>query len=275
MLCLLTQSCLSLCNPMGCSLPGSSVHVESPSKNIRVDCHALFQEIFPTQGSNPGLPHCMWIVYRLNHQGSPRILEKVAYLFSRETLRPHISCLPYTSWRQLLAKKVFTHLSFIFLAKHFIPHPILVNAAPSPCLAHADSFNVSVPISTKIYGSLSDMRDRRKNKVLTMSQSSSSHLLCLMRSFLCLLHLQSFPPTPRSLTTVAHPELEAKLRGFLPCTPSFEFLKSPPALQRFPAIQTTHMVSFIYGTFPLAVCRILWLLLLSNFCLFLFSKAGK
>ena len=164
MLCLLTQSCLSLCNPMGCSLPGSSVHVESPSKNIRVDCHALFQEIFPTQGSNPGLPHCMWIVYRLNHQGSPRILEKVAFLFSRETLRPHISCLPYTSWRQLLAKKVFTHLSFIFLAKHFIPHPILVNAAPSPCLAHADSFNVSIPISTKIYGSLSDMRDRRKNK---------------------------------------------------------------------------------------------------------------
>ena len=34
-------------------------------------CHALLQGIFPTQGSNPGLPHCRQILYHLSHQGSP------------------------------------------------------------------------------------------------------------------------------------------------------------------------------------------------------------
>ena len=34
-------------------------------------CHFLLQGIFPTQGSNPGLPHCRQPLYRLSHQGSP------------------------------------------------------------------------------------------------------------------------------------------------------------------------------------------------------------
>ena len=55
---------------MDCSLEGSSVHGNSPSKNTGVGCHALLQEIFPTHGSNPGLPHCRQILYRLSHQGS-------------------------------------------------------------------------------------------------------------------------------------------------------------------------------------------------------------
>ena len=49
-------SCFShvwtLCDPMGCSLPGSSVHGDSPGKNTGVGSHALFQGILPTQGSN-------------------------------------------------------------------------------------------------------------------------------------------------------------------------------------------------------------------------------
>ena len=40
----------------------------SPGKNTIVGCHALFQVIFPTQGSNPGLPHCGHILYLLSHQ---------------------------------------------------------------------------------------------------------------------------------------------------------------------------------------------------------------
>ena len=44
---------------------------DSPGKKTGVGCHALFQGIFPTQGSNPGLLHCRWILYCLNHQGSP------------------------------------------------------------------------------------------------------------------------------------------------------------------------------------------------------------
>ena len=41
-----------------------------PSKNTGVSCHALLQGIFPTQGSNPVLPHCRQTLYHLSHQGS-------------------------------------------------------------------------------------------------------------------------------------------------------------------------------------------------------------
>ena len=60
---LVFQSCLILCDPMNCSLPGSSVHGDSPGKNTRVGRHSLLQEMFLTQGSNPGLLHCMQIIY--------------------------------------------------------------------------------------------------------------------------------------------------------------------------------------------------------------------
>ena len=43
---------------------------------------SLLQGIFPSQGSNPGLPHYRQILYQLSHKGSPRILEWVAYAFS-------------------------------------------------------------------------------------------------------------------------------------------------------------------------------------------------
>ena len=36
--------------------------------NTGVGCHFLLQGIFPTQGSNPGLPHCRQILYYLGHQ---------------------------------------------------------------------------------------------------------------------------------------------------------------------------------------------------------------
>ena len=71
-LCLVIQSCLPLCNPMDCSLPGSSVHGDSPGKNAGVGCRGLLQVIFPTQEWNPGLLHCGWILYCLSHQGNPR-----------------------------------------------------------------------------------------------------------------------------------------------------------------------------------------------------------
>ena len=111
MLCLVAQSCLTLCNPMNCSLPASSVHEDSPSKNTGLGCHALLQEnlhnpgiklrspalqvdflpseppkkpkntgrgslsflkgIFLTQELNWGLLHCSWILYQLSYQGSP------------------------------------------------------------------------------------------------------------------------------------------------------------------------------------------------------------
>ena len=109
MLCLVAQSCLTLCNLMDCRLPGSSVPGDSSGKNTWVDFHALLQGVFPTQdrtnvslqvdslpseppekpkntgvgnlsllwepysdpGINQGLLHCRWILYQLSYQGSP------------------------------------------------------------------------------------------------------------------------------------------------------------------------------------------------------------
>ena len=72
-LCLVAQSCLTLCDTMDCSPPGSSVHGDSPSKNSGVDCHAPLQGIFLTQGSNPGLPHYRKILYLSEPPGKPHI----------------------------------------------------------------------------------------------------------------------------------------------------------------------------------------------------------
>ena len=54
----------------------------SPGQNTGVGSFSLLQGIFPTQGSNTGLPHCRWILYQVSHQRSPRTLEWVAYPFS-------------------------------------------------------------------------------------------------------------------------------------------------------------------------------------------------
>ena len=50
-----------------------------PGQNTGVPSLSLCQGKFPTQGLNPGLQHCRWILYQLSHQGSPRILQWVAF----------------------------------------------------------------------------------------------------------------------------------------------------------------------------------------------------
>ena len=47
-LCLVAQSCPALCHSMDYSLPGSSVHGDSPGKNTGVGSHGLLQGIFLT-----------------------------------------------------------------------------------------------------------------------------------------------------------------------------------------------------------------------------------
>ena len=63
-MCLVTQSCLPLCDPTDCSLPGSSV---CPWGFCRQEywsgCHALLQGIFPTQGLNPSQTHELWTTF--------------------------------------------------------------------------------------------------------------------------------------------------------------------------------------------------------------------
>ena len=68
---LVTQSYLTLCDPMDCSLPDSTVHGDSPGKNTGVGFHALLQGIFPIQGLNPGLLHCRWVLLMSEPPGKP------------------------------------------------------------------------------------------------------------------------------------------------------------------------------------------------------------
>ena len=77
----------------------------SPGQNTGVGSLSLLQGVFPTQGLNPGLPHCRQILYQLSHRGSPRILEWVAYPFSSRSSWPRngtgVSCIAgrfFTNW---------------------------------------------------------------------------------------------------------------------------------------------------------------------------------
>ena len=86
---------------------------------------SFLQEIFPAQGSNPGLPHCRQILYWLSHKGSPRILEWVAYSFSSRSSQPRnrtgFSCIAgrfFTNWaireaqHTLIKREPNNHLDF-------------------------------------------------------------------------------------------------------------------------------------------------------------------
>ena len=52
----------------------------SPGQNTGVGSLSLLQGIFPTQGSDPGLPHCRHILYQLSHKRSPRATLAVSLL---------------------------------------------------------------------------------------------------------------------------------------------------------------------------------------------------
>ena len=77
----------------------------SPGQNTGVGSLSLLQGIFLTQRLNPGLLHYRQILYQLSHQGSPRILEWVAYPFSIGSFQPRnwigVSCIAggfFTNW---------------------------------------------------------------------------------------------------------------------------------------------------------------------------------
>ena len=92
--------------------------LNSLGQNTGVSSLSLLQGIFPTQGLNPDLPHCREILYQLSHKGSPRILEWVAYPFSRGSSQPRnwtrVSCIAgrfFTSW----APVVYRYINLLLL----------------------------------------------------------------------------------------------------------------------------------------------------------------
>ena len=76
-----------------------------PDQNTGAGSFSLFQGIFPTQGTKPGLQHWRQILYQLSHKGSTRLLEWVAYPFSSGSSWPRnwmtVSCIAgrfFTNW---------------------------------------------------------------------------------------------------------------------------------------------------------------------------------
>ena len=123
--------CPTLCDPMD----SLWVHEDSPDMNTGVGCHAILEGVFPTQGSNPGLPHCRQIVYHLNHQGSPRIQKWVAYAFSRESLQ-------LRDWTQVshIAGRLFTSWAIREAQEYWSGYPI-----PSPADLHDPGIKLGSP----------------------------------------------------------------------------------------------------------------------------------
>ena len=68
---LVTQLCLILCDPMDCSLPGSSVHGILQARILKWVTISFSKGCSPTQGLNPGLLHFRKILYCLIYQESP------------------------------------------------------------------------------------------------------------------------------------------------------------------------------------------------------------
>ena len=85
----------------------------SSGQNTWVGSFSVLQGIFWTQGSNPGLPNCRWILCQLSHKGRTRILKWVAYPFSRGSSLPRnrtgVSWILY----QLSSEGKQTHLAGI------------------------------------------------------------------------------------------------------------------------------------------------------------------
>ena len=162
-MCLVVQSYLTLWDPVGCSPPGSSVHGVSPGKNTGEGHHALLQGIFPTQESNPGLSRCREILYHLSHQGSPRILEWIAYPFSRGSSWPgnqtRVSCIAggfFINWATREAKGTLDPLKWNSLKKleWCLANSDELKSENKWCLANSDelkSENIYLSIYLSIY----------------------------------------------------------------------------------------------------------------------------
>ena len=83
----LIQSCPTLCDPVNCSPPGSSVHGILQARILEQVAMPSSRGIFPTQGLNPHLLHWRQILYPLSHLGSPTKCIFLILIFEGHALR--------------------------------------------------------------------------------------------------------------------------------------------------------------------------------------------
>ena len=65
---------------------------DSPGRNTGVGCHFLLQEIFPTQGSNLGLPYCRQMLYHLSQRGSSKVEQKRKRALNYSQVQAYVEC---------------------------------------------------------------------------------------------------------------------------------------------------------------------------------------
>ena len=115
----------------------------SPGQNTGVGSLCLLQGIFQTQGLNPGLPHCRWILYQLSYQGSP--------------------IKSYQFWK-LLITDLYRLVSLAF--PYPLPLPFLLPFPLSLFLSYFSSFSLMTKIKVWIAGSVNRGGGRRNLKIL-------------------------------------------------------------------------------------------------------------
>ena len=86
MLCLVTQSSLTLCDPMDYIVHQAPLSMGLSKQKHWSGLPCLLQGIFPTQGLYSGLLHCRQILYHLSHQESPDGTVAKCYWFYHKTL---------------------------------------------------------------------------------------------------------------------------------------------------------------------------------------------
>ena len=113
----------------------------SPGQSTGVGSLSLLQGIFPTQGSNPGLPHCRWIFYQLSHKRSPRILVWVAY---QGIFPTHESNWDLTHYRRILYQLSYQGTSKGRVLRlnywYFTPFHLLSEKNPSQYTIYSQTF---------------------------------------------------------------------------------------------------------------------------------------
>ena len=102
-----TQLCLTLSNSMD-----YTVHGILQARILEWVAFLFSREIFPTQGSKPGLLHCRWIIYQLSHKG--RILtthkkQRYARKFLEVMYRFITLILVRVSWDYVYAQFIKLH----------------------------------------------------------------------------------------------------------------------------------------------------------------------
>ena len=118
-LCLILETPWTICGGSPWNSPWNS-----PGQNTGVGSLSLLQGIFPTQGSNPGLPHCRQILYQLSHKGSPKCPETLNIIPSPPPVSPHPSRLlsegctlipcPKVLMKSIIMFAIFLKFKFIY-----------------------------------------------------------------------------------------------------------------------------------------------------------------